>query len=89
MFGFLKRIRRDDPIFGSMLYMGDKAGYWEAKTRFRPTGENIELFVDGRSDDSMVFQHEFFETICRRWSEIAPTVISKCGTYDREAVKVS
>lgn len=62
-----KRIRRNDPIFGAMLYMGDRAGYWEGRAMFAPVGSTIELFVNGRSDDRMEQQHELFQKIFGDW----------------------
>jgi len=68
MFELNKKVRRDDPVFGSMLYMGDKLRYWEGRTSFSPTGDAIEVFVDGSSDDTMMQQHGFYKTVCEHWS---------------------
>ena len=58
MLSFFKKRRRQDPIFGSMLYMGDREEYWEAKTIFPPTRSEIEIFVDSSTQDNM-------EELCR------------------------
>ena len=43
MFESFKRARRDDSVFGSMLYMGDELEFWEGKIRFAPTGHRVQL----------------------------------------------
>jgi hypothetical protein len=77
MFESFKRVRRDDPVFGSMLYMGDELKYWEGKAHFAPTGTEIEVFVDGTSEDSMSQQHGFYESVCQRWSEWSAQITAK------------
>src|ERR1700680_3301643 len=93
MFDLFKRVRRDDPVFGSMLYMGDKLEYWEGKAHFSPTGTEIEVFVSGTSDDSMSQQHGFYETVCLRWSEWSPQITAKVRLEaqpdSREGLEVS
>lgn len=81
---FLKRIAakfhptfRQDPIFGSMRFMGEKLGYWEAKGLFPPTGASVEFFVDGTEDDSFEIQHEFMEFITTEWKTIASAIAPK------------
>jgi len=76
----LKQARRDDPIFGSMLYMGDGLRYWEGKAAFTPTASTIEVFVDGSADDSMEQQHNFFRRILQEWPTLSETV----GRFLRE-----
>lgn len=65
-----KQTRRDDPIFGRMLYMGDRLRYWEGIAKFAPTGVNVDVFVDGSSDDDMKQQRELFKNICEEWSSL-------------------
>ena len=69
MVSWFKRVRKDDLVFGSMLYMGDKLQYWEGNTHFAPTGTDFEVFVDGTSDDNLSDQHQFFERVCENWSQ--------------------
>jgi hypothetical protein len=69
-----KPVRRQDPIFGSMLYMGDKLGYWEGRTKFPPTNYQIEVFVDGSREDSMERQHLFFEKVCHEWLQLREAI---------------
>src|ERR1700758_3892167 len=70
----LKQTRRDDPIFGSMLYIGDRLRYWEGKAAFPPTDSTIEVFVNGSADDSMEQQHKFFRRILQEWPTLGETV---------------
>jgi hypothetical protein len=77
MVSWFKRVRRDDPVFGSMLYMGDKMQYWEGKAHFVPAGTEIEVFVDGTSDDSMDDQHQFFERVSENWSQWSVPILEK------------
>lgn len=65
--GPFKRPRREDALFGSMLYMGDRLKYWEGKAIFTPTSSKIEVFVDGSAEDDMEQQHEFFRQLLREW----------------------
>jgi len=44
MISWFKRVRKDDPVFGSMLYMGDKLQYWKGNAQFAPAGTDIEVF---------------------------------------------
>ena len=67
LFGRLKRKRRDDPVFGSMLYMGDRLKYWEGKAVFKPTNANIEVFVDGTLENGMEQQRDFYQQVMREW----------------------
>jgi len=46
-------VRRNDPVFGPMRYMGDRLRYWECKVTFAPTSSVVETFVDGSAEDSM------------------------------------
>ena len=71
------RVRKDDPAFGSMLYMGDKLQYWEGKAHFVPAGTEIEVFIDGTPDDNMDDQHQFFELVCANWSQWSVPIIEK------------
>jgi hypothetical protein len=65
-----KRPHRNDPVFGTMKYMGVRANYWEGKAHFPPTGSVIEVFVDGAADDEFQEQHEFFERLIQEWPHI-------------------
>ena len=82
----VKLTRRDDPIFGSMVYMGDRLKYWEGQILFAPTGSTIEVFVDGPADDGMEEQHIFFQRVIQEW----PALSSSIGrflieqSYERE-----
>jgi hypothetical protein len=60
-----------------MLYMGDRLGYWEGRTRFPPTDCEIEVFVDGSKQDSMQRQHLFFERVCREWPQLRQAIAQK------------
>lgn len=64
---YLTRTRRQDPLFGEMLYMGDRLKYWEAEAKFPPIAREVELFIDGSRDDDMEQQHEFFRIISEDW----------------------
>src|SRR5439155_23081866 len=66
--------RRVYPIFGSMLYMGDRLQYWEGKANFSPTSTEIEVFVDGSAEDSMDQQHEFFQTLSAKWASLSEAI---------------
>ena len=74
-----KRTRREDPIFGSMLYMGDRLKYWEGRARFSPTDSQIEVFVDGAADDDMAEQHEFFEKLVADWPRLREEIWKMLG----------
>ena len=64
----LMRIRRNDPMFGQMLFMGQRVGYWEGKAKIPDeTSTEIEIFVDGRPDDDFRLQHEFYNQVCAEW----------------------
>lgn len=73
--GRFKRIRREDPVFGSMLYMGDHLKYWEGKANFPSSGSLVEVFVDGSADDSFELQHKFFQQLLQDW----PTICERTG----------
>jgi hypothetical protein len=66
--------RRNDPVFGAMLYMGDRLKYWECKIVFTPTSSVIEAFVDGSVEDSMEDQHKFFEQLLQDWPNLRETI---------------
>lgn len=70
----LKRVRRNDPTFGQMLYMGDKLRYWEGKARLSPSAPEVEVFVDGSADDDMQQQHKFFADFLESWPNIRESV---------------
>lgn len=93
MFGLSKEVRRDDPVFGSMLYMGDNLGYWEGRAVFTPTGDAIEIFVDGSQDGDMVRQQDFFRTVCEHWSglilEIRRKVQEECHSVAAEELMIT
>jgi hypothetical protein len=63
--------KRDDPKFGPMLYMGNKASYWEGKATFPPTGDKVEYFIDGAVDSDFVVQHANLDHICAHWQQLA------------------
>lgn len=67
MFGQNKRV---DPVFGPMIFMGDRLGYWEASAVFPPTRSIIEIFVYAGRNDELHKQHEFFDLIIREWPRI-------------------
>src|SRR5215468_8333664 len=77
MLSWFKRVRKEDPVFGPILYMGDKLQYWEGKAHFAPAGTDIEVFVDGASDDNMNDQHQFFERVCENWSQWSVPILEK------------
>jgi len=66
----LRPVRRNDSVFGSMLFIGGKPGYWEGTATFAPTETRIEVFVDGSEDSDLTLQHEFFASVCDRWPEL-------------------
>ena len=70
----MKRVKRVDPVFGTMLYMSDKLRYWESRAPFPPAAKDIEYFVDGSRDTSFVSQHAFFATIQERWVELSVAI---------------
>jgi len=69
-----RRIRRNDPVFGSMLYLGDRLNYWEGKATFTPTGIEIEIFIDGSADDQMEQQHRFYRELLGQWLRISEDI---------------
>ncbi len=94
MFGWFKRVRRDDPIFGCMLFMGGKRKpYWEGKAHFSPTGTVIEVMVDGASDANMTQQHEFFVAVCKMWDNLSPilttTIQQEYAHSSKEVLRLS
>ena len=70
-----KRPRRNDPVFGPMMYLGIRANYWEGKAHFPPIGSVVEVFVDGASDDRFEEQHEFFEQLIQEWPSINSAIV--------------
>jgi hypothetical protein len=65
-----KRRKRTDPIFGNLLFMGDRLAYWEGKAHFVPEGNDIEVFVDGGETDDFVLQHALYKQICTVWKNL-------------------
>ena len=59
--------RIEDPVFGSLLYMGD---YWEGRGRFEPTQEQIEWLVTAGEEGPGDAQHSFFRSVCARYTEL-------------------
>jgi len=74
LFQRFRPVRRNDPIFGSMLYMGNKLKYWEGKARFLPSSSEIEVFVDGDMEFPFKRQYEFFERVCGEWQELCQVI---------------
>lgn len=74
LFRRFRRIRREDPVFGSMLYMGDRLKYWEGKAKFGPTNSVIEIFVDGSAQDSLGEQRKFFEHVVQEWVGLSEVI---------------
>jgi hypothetical protein len=70
----LKRPRRNDPVFGPMLYMGDSLKYWEGRTSFGPAATSIEVFVDGSAADDLEQQKRFYERFVQEWPNIKETI---------------
>ncbi len=64
-----KPLRRQDPIFGSMLYM-QGMDYWETKTFFLPIQREIEIFVDGGEDDDFTIQRKFMQELSAKWETV-------------------
>lgn len=50
--------------------MGDEPAYWEGNAWFASNSQEIEVFVDGASDDDFVQQHEFFKNFCEQWPKM-------------------
>jgi len=67
-------VRRNDPVFGPMRYMGDRLRYWECKVTSAPTSSVVETFVDGSAEDSMGVQHRFFEQFLKEWPTISEAI---------------
>lgn len=66
--------RRNDPVFGPMLYMGQRRGYWECKATFPPTSSVVEVFVDGSATNSMEMQHIFFKQLVQEWPVMSGSI---------------
>lgn len=66
----LRPTRRIDPLFGAMLFMGNRLQYWEARTTFSPTSSIIEVFVEGSKNDPMEQQHRFFNELVQEWQDL-------------------
>ena len=63
--------RRNDPVFGSMLFMGDRLKYWEGKARFDPeSGKEIEVFVGASETEDLASQHRFYEEVSSEWEAL-------------------
>ncbi len=77
-----KPLRRQDAVFGSMLYM-QGMDYWETKTYFAPLQSTIEIFVDGSEDDDLAIQQQFFQEISANWN----LVIEHARNAVRKALK--
>lgn len=69
-----KPIRKNDQIFGSMLFMGEKLKYWEGKAIFSPCNSEIEVFVDGSKQCVFNNQYEFFRRVCAEWPELSRAI---------------
>lgn len=69
--GLGKKVSREDPVFGSVFYMGDRLKYWEGKTLFAPTSSTVEVFVDGFANDDMEQQHGFFNRLVQEWPTLS------------------
>jgi hypothetical protein len=88
-----KGTRRNDPVFGSMLYMGDRLKYWEGKARFAPeSGKEIEVFVDAGETEDLERQYLFYEEVVGAWEKllgkIRSAIAKKVGST-REMVLAS
>ena len=66
---FVTGVRKIDPVFGPMLFMGKRAGYWECRVELDARFPIVEAFVDGSRDDSMEGQRAFFEQFLRTWPD--------------------
>ncbi len=64
-----KPLRRQDPVFGSMLYM-QGMDYWETRTYFLPIQREIEIFVDGGEDDDFTIQKQFMQDLSDNWNGV-------------------
>lgn len=63
--------KRNDTKFGPITYMGDKCRYWEGKSTFPPTGDQVEYFIDGAPDTDFAIQHANLDHICAHWQQLA------------------
>jgi hypothetical protein len=63
--------KRDDPKFGPMIYMGDKARYWEGIAVFPPTGDRVEYFIDGDLNSDLAVPHTNLDQVCAHWQQLA------------------
>jgi hypothetical protein len=63
--------KRSDQKFGPMIYMGDKAGYWEGIAVFPPTGDKVEYFIDGNTESDFAVQHANLDHVCAHWQQLA------------------
>ena len=82
--GFFKRLRKEDVVFGSMLYMGDRLKYWEGKAIFTPASSKIEVFVDGSAEDDMEQQHDFFRQLLQEWPMLREEIGKLLLSHARE-----
>ncbi len=73
----LKRIRKSDPLFGSMTFMGEKLKYWEGRAIFSPGNSEIEVFVNGDKEGDFRNQYEFFRRVCEEWPELSSRIAPK------------
>ncbi|MBI3826709.1 MAG: CPBP family intramembrane metalloprotease [Candidatus Rokubacteria bacterium] len=66
--------QRDDPLFGSIRYMGDRLMYWEGKAPLVPGAAPVDVLIDGTFDDDMAVQHEFGRSLRERWPDLRETI---------------
>jgi hypothetical protein len=71
---YFKPTRRNDPVFGSMLYMGDHRQYWEGKAALVPADSVVDVFVEGSAKDGMEQQHDFFRRLLQEWPELREAI---------------
>ena len=81
----IKPVRRNDAIFGAMLYMGDKLSYWEGKAKFPPSNSEIQVFVYANRDGSLEGHYQFFERVCKEWPKLREAIAPKLYELYRDA----
>jgi hypothetical protein len=66
---------KNDPVFGSMIFIPAKLGdYWEGTVHFAPTDCDIEVFVDGATDEDLSDQRGLYLQIMANWSVLSPKI---------------
>jgi len=77
-FIFGKTIKIDDEFFGKMIFLDDKKeplkSYFECRRHFKPTGDIIEIGIEGSEIGPTDVQKEFFRQIESDYEKIISAV---------------